>query len=131
MSYDIPARMSLDFDVAVANLTKTFRLPKGTKGRIGSIIIQSSATYNAVTTGAFFQLGVVGDLARYANVALGTLAAGAALDAATITGAIVRTARSLAHIELPADTDIVMTFVANTGGTPAGAARATVNFAIY
>jgi hypothetical protein len=119
MSYADANRMSYSFgveDIADAARALSVRGPAGKKGRLISLSVSATETFNAVTTAAKIQIGTAADTDAYAEASLGTLAA---TDSVYFD-------YSDELIEIPADTQVEITEVANTGGTPAGMAYFTV-----
>ncbi len=99
----------------------SFKGPKGMVGVLRDIILfDVTETFNAVTTPAFIRVGTSGDADAYAEANLGTTAATDTFVASQDdTDAIIAK-------DLPANTQIEVTYVAPTGGTPAGIGRAAV-----
>jgi hypothetical protein len=116
MSYSNPNRRCYSFgelDVADAAETLSIKGPAGKAGRLVGVAFSATETFNAVTTSAKIQVGTAADPDAYAQLDLGTLADTDSLDASEQSGAIIDPA-------IPADTQVEITCVANTGGTPAG-----------
>lgn len=97
--------------------TSSFRGPAGLEGRIRSIAVVVGTTFTAVTTPGRVQVGVSGTATANANVSMGTTAAGNTLIVTPQSSA----SGVIAAPDLGADTNQLVTFVAPTGGTPAGA----------
>lgn len=119
MSYSIPNRMSYSFgeeDIADAARALSVRGPTGKDGRLVSVSLSATETFNAVTTPAKLQIGTAADTDAYAEISIGTLAA---------TDSVFHSFFSQ-NIAIPKDTQIEITEVANTGGTPAGKAFITI-----
>lgn len=127
MSYATGFTMALTFPaqaIGAGDITKVFRPSKGMMVQVVDIQIQATILFTAVTTSAKLQLGILGALTAYANFdTIGALAAGAS-KAATIDqpSAIVK------NIQHPADTDMILTMKAPTGGSPAGTGDVVVKF---
>lgn len=94
--------------------------PGATAGHITLVHALSQETFTQVTTQAFIQLGSAGDPDKYLNMGLGTLANGEV--AVHSANDLPVKSFDLANDEVPALTELVVTFVAPTGGTPAGQA---------
>jgi len=118
MSYSDPRPycISAYHDFGAGGEAMTFRGPKGKQGTIKEINVDSFELFTAVTTEAFIRLGSATSGYEYVNMGLGTLA-----DAANVSMTAV--AADLVLEALPADTDVHITLVAPTGGTPAGKAH--------
>lgn len=130
MSYETPKTLSFVFptvDIGAGNGSAKFRLPKGMKGRVLDIHLSATETFTAVTTPGTVALGTASDADAYVDeTSLGTLAAGECVALSVASGAnFLRDADGTIKV-LPADTDVVLTYVAPTGGTPAGIATITV-----
>lgn len=118
-TYDQPIHATYSYeshDFGAGGTTKEIVGPAGMRGKIVDIHVANvTETFTNTTTEAKVQAGVSGDLDKFADYGLGTLAAGAA-------GAASRNAGDLKQ-EVLADTEtLLLTFVAPTGGTPAGIA---------
>ena len=87
--------------------------PKGKQGSLKEILVSATETFTNTTTEGFVKVGSAAAGAQYANMGLGTLADGA-------DQRLTDTKADLVLDALPADTDVHVTFVAPTGGTPAG-----------
>ena len=113
MSYDNPTTVAhsysaVDFGTA-SEVYASLKGPLGKKGRITSVIVTATEVF---TTGGDVLLGIAADGAEYVNMPLATLAA---------TDTLVSTAAQIVLADLPADTQIEITWSA-TGGTPTGIA---------
>ena len=118
MSYSDPRPycISAYHDFGAASEAMTFRGPKGKQGTIKEINVDSFELFTNTTTEAFIRLGSAASGYEYVNMGLGTLADGANAQLTAVAADLVLEA-------LPADTDIHLTLVAPTGGTPAGKAH--------
>ena len=118
MSYSDPRPycISAYHDFGAGGEAMTFRGPKGKQGTIKEISVDAFETFNAVSSEAYIRLGSATSGYEYVNMGLGTLA-----DAANVSMTAV--AADLVLEALPADTDVHITLVAPTGGTPAGKAH--------
>jgi len=118
MSYSDPRPycISAYHDFGAGGEAMTFRGPKGKQGTIKEISVDAFETFTAVTTEAFVRLGSATSGYEYVNMGLGTLADAANLSMTAVAADLVLEA-------LPADTDVHITLVAPTGGTPAGKAH--------
>lgn len=106
--------------------TSSIRAPRGLQqGNIRDIHAAVTVLFTAVTTPAYVRLGYSGTAAYYAELSMGTAAASAGYnlrDAGTISRKI-----DLVNDPVPgALTGVLVTFVAATGGSPAGTAHVTV-----
>ena len=118
MSYSDPRPycISAYHDFGAGGEAMTFRGPKGKQGTIKEINVDAFETFNAVSSEAYIRLGSATSGYEYVNMGLGTLA-----DAANAQ--LTAVAADLVLEALPADTDVHITLVAPTGGTPAGKAH--------
>ena len=118
MSYSDPRPycISAYHDFGAGGEAMTFRGPKGMQGTIKEINVDSFELFTNTTTEAFIRLGSATSGYEYVNMGLGTLA-----DAANAQ--LTAVAADLVLEALPADTDVHITLVAPTGGTPAGKAH--------
>lgn len=111
-------------DLSAGNVVEDIQGPPGLRGLVKAISVYNvTVTFNAVTTAARIDVGIqAGDTDAYViSAGLGTLAADAALTP-VLTAGVVGT--------LPIGEDALVTFVAPTGGTPAGTATfaITINY---
>lgn len=138
MAYTEPKRVSYTRSVGTTNTTWAIQPPPGTSaGRVMDMQASVTTTYNAVTTSAKVQVGFTNNLAVGGQLDLLTTAGGSAvgwntqfnkgknpliplLDLTGTTNPPAITSNYPAAIE--ALGPVLLTFVANTGGTPAGAA---------
>jgi hypothetical protein len=113
MSYSNPSSVTYAFSgVSFASSDTTFALtaPTGFEhGTVRQVLASVTTTCAGATTTPFVQLGKAGTLTKYANVALGTTAAGAAVNGTIGT----------AYVD---DTALVVTMKAATGAGAAGVA---------
>lgn len=124
MSYENPVTLNYSYnaqDFGNGDITKTVRPPRGaTRGRVESIHALASETFNQVTTQGFTQVGVASDLTAYADMPMGALAAGAGLCESDSTGVLVDDGQF--DLSQETEDELTFTFLAPTGGTPAGIA---------
>jgi hypothetical protein len=125
MSYSNPDRRYYVFpnvDYGAGNSAQSFQGPKGKAGRLIDIHLSATETFNSVTTDGYTDIGTAADPDAYAHFVQGDLAATDSVsgqDGVTDTDWLISAA-------IPADTQVEVTFVAPTGGTPAGIATTTV-----
>jgi len=146
MSYATPTYISYTFATAVTDAAWAIATPQGkTACRVADIQASVTTTYNAVTTAALVKVGVASNVAVAGNISLGTTAAGSAtgfgsqfkknvnplIPVLDLTAA-ANPATTTTHVEaLECLGPVLVTFTANTGGTPAGAAVVTVTLAWF
>jgi len=120
MSYDNPLRVTYSFAAMDFGTTKTryIRGPAGKRGRVVDATLSVTTLFTAVTTGAHIEVGPTGTLTAALDWTLTTNAANSTANASGQSGAIKTGAASF----LAADTDALVTFLAPTGGSPAGIA---------
>lgn len=86
--------------------------PAGATGVLRHIGVSCvGETFTNVTTGALVQVGTAADVDAYAELDVGALAD---------TNSVAAADTDFTDRSLPADTPVEVTFVAPTGGTPAG-----------
>lgn len=130
MSYSQPATI-VTYTFPAMNFVSgagayAIKAPPGVEnGRVDQIHLRATTTFTATTTAAKAQLGISGAAAKYAEVPLGTLAAGASLSN---TKAQRTAAGERIRVE---DGDTLLTLVAPTGGSPAGVADVQVTIAWF
>ena len=136
-SYTNPIRVTYTRSLAVADASWAVKPPPGaTKVRVADIQVSVTTTYNAVTTAATLGVGVTGSTGSLGYISLGTTAAGAAvgLNGQTVQGTnpdystfdLTGSSNTLSGTLPEVSGPILITFTANTGGTPAGAGVAEV-----
>lgn len=114
--YDKPQLITYglgNHDFGTAGDSLSLRGPAGKVGKLVHVSVSATETFNAVTTSAKVQVGTAGDVDAYAELDIGTTADTDCVSEATDTDAIISDA-------IPADTQVEVTLVAPTGGTPAG-----------
>lgn len=125
MSYSLPDRRSYVFpsvDYGAGDSAQSIQGPKGKSGRLIDIELSATETFNSVTTDGYTNVGTASDTDAYAHFVQGDLAATDSVsgqDGVTDTDWLIDAA-------IPADTQVEVTFIAPTGGTPAGIATTTV-----
>lgn len=128
MSYENPSTVTFQFgqhDFGAGAGALSFKLPKGKKGRLIDVgVTNITETFTNTTTPAYFRVGTSGDADAYAQLNLATAAATDTFNTVDDTDAIIEDA-------LPADTQIEVTMVAPTGGTPAGIGTPYVVVEVY
>lgn len=125
MSYADPDRRFYNFDLVdfgASDTTDFIRGPKGKAGRLGAIFGCSREVFTATTLHAQVQVGNGSSATAYAVYDYGTLADNKGYSSDDgVNGTLTVTTR-----DLPADTDIKLTFQNTTGGSPTGQATVTV-----
>lgn len=123
MQYDNPRTLVFQFgqhDFGAGAGALSFKLPKGLRGRIVDVgVMNITETFTQVTTPAYVNVGTSADADAYASLNMGAAAATNTWNTVDDTDAII-------NADIPADTQIEVTFVAPTGGTPAGIGTAFV-----
>jgi len=124
MSYSNPVTLNYSYnaqDLGAGDVTKKIRPPRGaTRGRVESIHLYASETFNQVTTQSQIQVGVASDLNKYAELDVGALAAGATLSDSDQAGVLTTDGQFDLYVET--EDELTVTMLAPTGGTPAGIA---------
>lgn len=131
INYDNPMRITYNLglhDYGAGGDSLAIPVPAGaSRCRIEEIALSATETFNEVTTEGLVQLGTVGDADRYAQLAVGSLAD---TDGLGLTDAgkfdIGHGGRGVVDFGQEGTTQIEVTLVAPTGGTPAGIAHTNV-----
>lgn len=124
MSYENPVVISHHFGSVNFGSGSTAKIkpPPGlTKGNILDIHVTVTTTFTQVTTPGYVRVGKTGTADYYAQINMGAAASGSAYN--------FRDNKTVSRrIDLVADavSDVLVTFVAPTGGTPAGIGLVTV-----
>lgn len=123
MSYDQAKPVTYSFpthDFGAGGDSMSVRGPAGKNGRLTGIQVRAiGEAFNAVTTPAQVLVGTAGNTDAFGLLNVGVLADTDSINEAVDTDAIISE-----HI--PPDTQVEITFVAPTGGTPAGIGQAEV-----
>lgn len=133
-TYDKPVRETFSFNAAdlhTADITKYIRGPAGLRGRLVDCLAAVTTTLAGATTKPILKVGVSGTLGQSLNWNLGAATAGAGplrASAQAGTAALQRDSNTGALPVMPADTDIILTFVAATGSGAAGVADLNFTF---
>lgn len=126
--YDTPHRVSYSFaalDLHTADLTRVIKNPKkGSKGKVRSVLAMVTTTCAGATTTPKIQIGDGVTANKYADVALGTTAAGSSVIGRDSASGI--TALSNPMVLTASDGDLTVTFKAATGAGAAGVADVTI-----
>lgn len=141
-SYADPLVITYTRSTATTDATWAIATPPGvTHCKVLDIQASVTTTYNAVTTAAKVGVGVAGNVNDLGYISLGTTAAGSAtgLGSQKIRGtnpnyeafSVDGTTNTITATDTVPDVlgPILITFTANTGGSPAGAAVADVTLA--
>lgn len=119
--YDSPLRETYTF--AAINFASASTLaikgPTGKQARLESVMVSVTTSFVGTTTPGQVLVGLSGDTDAYDTLNVGAAGAGTAAGAAV---------RSDPRTSIPADTAVLVTTVAPTGGSPAGVA--TINVTI-
>lgn len=139
MPYDQPQEISYDFNAQAfggGTITKYIQGPKGKRGRVAQILATPTVAFVGTTTPGAVQLGVLGALTKFANVPMGTAATPAPVNVPIVASDYVggltgmqlasSTTPPFAYAYAPADTPIIVTLLAPTGGAPAGTADVVI-----
>ena len=127
-TYDNPNVIRHQFpshDFGAGAFAGSLKGPAGHKGRILDLGLSNiTETFTNVTTGAYLRVGTGADPDAYAQMDCAAAAATDTYNTQDDTDAII-------DEDLPADTQIEVTGVAPTGGTPAGIASFYVDVAWF
>lgn len=109
------------------NSTQKLPIPRSARfARVMDIMVSCSTTFTQVTTGALVQIGDGTTPAAFAQLAIGGLTAGNTIsgrDQTSVTGCWIANYIGGSNLAVGVNGilhDLVATFVAPTGGTPAG-----------
>ena len=133
MSYENPVTQCVSYyaqDIGAGDITKKLRPPRGaTRGRVEYIHLLASETFTQTTTQSQIQIGVASDLDKYAELDVGALASGATLGDSDQTG--VFTSDGQFDLSEETEDELTFTFLAPTGGTPAGIADVDIGISWF
>jgi len=125
MSYANPDRRFYFFaavDYGAGDSAQSIQGPKGKAGKLVDIHLAATETFNSVTTDGYTDIGTAADPNAYAHFVQGDLA-----DTDSVSGEDgVTDTDWLIDADIPADTQVEVTFVAPTGGTPTGIANVVI-----
>jgi len=123
MSYSNPNRESFSIlhDFGAGGEVFSFKLPASKAARLKDIVLSATETFTDDTTSALIRVGTAADADAYAEFDCLTTADTDSIRASDQDGAIIAPA-------IPAGTQVEITFVAPTGGTPAGIGLVTFIF---
>ena len=144
MSFSSPLNISYNFPVALTDTTWTIQAPSGmTSARMVDINLATTTTWTATTTSSLLKVGYTNSLSAMGLLTFRTTAAGTALGLAdqykrdsNPLSPVARLGAATNPVAVAGEgTDILgpvkVTYVANTGGTPAGAGVVTVTLAWF
>lgn len=126
MSYENPLLITYNLgSVNFASGTATaIKGPPGMRGRIVDMGVRVTTTFTAVTTDGVFNVGTSADADAYAAMHMGVAAATDFWNLQDDPDAIIEP-------DLPADTQIEVTYTAPTGGSPAGVGEPQITIAWF
>lgn len=122
MSYSNPNRMCYSFgavDFGAGGEVVSIQGPSGKAGRLIDVMLSATETFTDDTTTGKVRIGTAADPDAYAELDCLTTADTDSISATGQSGAII-------DADIPADTQVEVTMVAPTGGTPAGIGYVTV-----
>jgi hypothetical protein len=139
-SYDNLTEVAYQFAAVnfATGSTQKLKIPRGSKlARVQDILVSGSVLFTAVTTPAQVQIGDGTTANAFGSLTIGALAAGNTIGASDVTGGLFGAANTFgtagAAVYLAANYnsgaglhDLIATFVAPTGGTPAGTATVII-----
>lgn len=129
--YDNPLRVTYTYPALAFGGTSsstTIKPPRGlNNGRIEDIHVAVTTLFTAVTTPAFVRIGYSGDTDYFAELNMGTAAASAGLGGRDFTTSpIFRGIDMVNDATAGALSSVLVSFVAATGGTPAGTGTVSI-----
>lgn len=124
MQYDDLMTKTFTFPgvVFTAGGTKKLQLPFGAKlARVLDISVRASVTFTQTTTPALVEVGDGTNASAFAQLNCGAVAAGSTIGGADVGGVEVQPPYNAQNYNSGAGLhDLILTFVAPTGGAPAG-----------
>ena len=132
--YDTPQEITYSYGAQAfggGTITKTIQGPKGKRGRVTYVEATPTVSFVGTATPGAVQVGVTGALTKFANMAMGAAAAGTAAGTPVVasdyaSGLTGSNPQSLPFQYAAADTPVVITLLAPTGGAPAGTADVVI-----
>lgn len=113
-----------NFDFGAGGDTHDIKGPPGFKGRLQTVgLMKVTEAFTATTTPAYIRVGTTADADKHIEQSLGTTAIDGTLTAVPDPATY--------NTEIAADEIVRVTFVAPTGGTPAGIGEAHMSIAWY
>lgn len=127
MEYDNLCVMSYNLglvDYGAGDVTRYIRIPRGaTFGRILEVNHDVTETFTNTTTAGATKIGRSGSLAAYLSIPLGVTATGASYGLRDVAATVLATPWRKSSNDI---SELIVTCLAPTGGTPAGIALVTV-----
>lgn len=129
--YDNLKAVSYSFagvSLASGNVTKKLKVPRGAQmARVLDILLAASVTFTQTTTPAIVQIGDGTTADEFASLTVGGLTSGSTLGGGDVAGGVFKAVYLAGNYNSGAGLhDLIATFVAPTGGTPAGTADVIV-----
>lgn len=114
--------------LASGNVTKKLKVPRGAQmARVLDILMAASVTFTQTTTPAVVQVGDGTTADAFASLTVGALASGSTLGGGDVANGVFKAVYLAGNYNSGAGLhDLIVTFVAPTGGTPAGTADVIV-----
>jgi hypothetical protein len=130
MSYDSLAEVTYTFPGVNFATTTTgkMKIPRSAKmARVLDIFVNATVLFTQVTTQAIVQVGDGSTPDIFASLALGALAATNTIGGSDVTAGVFKAVYLAGNYNSGAGLhDLIATFVAPTGGTPAGTGTVTI-----
>jgi hypothetical protein len=132
--YDTPITVTYNWtalDCHSGDLTRKIRGPQGRKGNVVLITGMATTSFVGTSTPGYIKIGDGTTANKYGQLAMGAASAGTASGSLAVantyaTGLLANNPASLPFVNTAADTDVTVTCVAPTGGSPAGVADVTI-----
>lgn len=111
-----------------AGSSALLKVPVGAQmGRVLDILLNCTVTFTQVTTPAAVQVGDGTTPDKFASITIGALASGTTMGGSDVTNGVFKAVYLAGNYNSGAGLhDLTATFVAPTGGTPAGTADTTI-----
>lgn len=107
-------------------VVRTIRGPKGRRGRIEDVHINVTTAFVGTSTPGKLQIGDGTTVNKFAEMLMGAASAGTVKDDTVMMSDLASYNKQSDSVYLLADGSVVITPVAPTGGSPAGAADVVV-----
>lgn len=129
-TYSNPLSITYDFgqhDFGAGSDTHDIKGPPGMKGRVRNVLLKKvTEAFTATTTPAYIRVGTTADADKYVEVSCATTAIDGVVSAAPNPATYLP-----ANTEIEADSIVRTSFIAPTGGTPAGIGEVQITIDWY
>lgn len=130
MAYDNATPVCYNFPAVnfATSSTQKMKIPRGSaEARVMDILVSATVLFTQVTTPAVVQVGDGTTADIFASLTIGALAAGSTIGGSDVADGVFNAVYLAGNYNSGAGLhDLIATFVAPTGGTPAGTATVIV-----